>query len=93
MPKIKNYLIQVYLKLVNLVGQCLNYKEEQVLFRYLNTTNLSFSRKQKVAMYLAGGDADGETVRACTNAFKTGEHIDGNGRKVCLRQTFHPTQS
>ena len=59
----------------------LTEKEEQILFRYLNTTNLSFSRKQKVDTYLAGGDADGETIRACRNAFNTGEHLYGNGQK------------
>ena len=59
----------------------LTKKEEQILFRYLNTTNLRFSRKQQVATYLAGGDADGLTVKACANAFNTGEHLYGNGQK------------
>ena len=56
-------------------------KEEQILFRYLNTTNLSFSRKQKVDAYLAGGDADTQTLNACKHAFNTGEFLYGNGQK------------
>ena len=59
----------------------LTKKEEQILFKYLNTTNLSFSRKQKVDTYLAGGDADSQTIKACGEAFKTGEHLYGNGQK------------
>ena len=56
-------------------------KEEQILFEYLNNTNLSFGRKQKVDVYLAGGEADATTSRACKSAFEIGEFLHGNGQR------------
>lgn len=56
-------------------------KEEQILFEYLNNTTLSFGRKQQVDVYLAGGEADSQTLRACKIAFEVGEFLHGNGQR------------
>ena len=59
----------------------LTEKEEQTLFKFLNTTNLRFSRKQEMYVYLEGGEASPQTKRACSNIHAVGEHVIGNGLK------------
>ena len=59
----------------------LTEKEEQMLFKFLNTTNLRFSRKQEMYVYLEGGEASSQTKKACSNIFIVGEHVMGNGQK------------
>ena len=59
----------------------LTEKEEQMLFKFLNTTNLRFSRKQEMHVYLEGGEASTQTKTACSNIFTVGEHVMGNGQK------------
>ena len=60
----------------------LTEEEELILFKVLNSTNLSFSQKQEMHVYLEGGKVSINTEKACASIYEVGQHDAGNGQNI-----------